>query len=114
MDTVFTFKANKKDRDLIDNIAKLHYKQEGLKQLISMNTNPSAIETLADKYSETFSECEKLKNILRYNMIKDCNFVIDYNISFMAYTVTFMIHGSADEIDYMENSYHNYINSNEE
>ena len=28
MDTVFTFKANKKDRDLIDNIANLHYKQE--------------------------------------------------------------------------------------
>lgn len=84
------FKARKEDESLIQEIAKLHYSQEALKELISINNNPSAIDILTDKYTKTFAECESLKNQLKYKMVEDCKYVTSYEISFTNPGVTFI------------------------
>ena len=84
------FKARKEDESLIQDIARLHYSQEALKELISINNNPSAIDILTDKYTKAFVECESLKNQLKYKMVEDCEYVTSYEISFTNPGVTFI------------------------
>ena len=83
------FKAKSEHEDLIKEIAKLHYSQEGLKELISINNNPSAIDTITDKYTKAYSECESLKNELKNIMVGDNVYISSYEISFNRLGVTF-------------------------